>query len=100
MRRDVATSHILDRLELAIHLTNASKCNSRSSVELTVFDEDVCRVCFWRNAIVTVIHCPSSEGDVIGIDNVRPICITFSCQQDVLEESRSITYTVGAWMIY
>jgi hypothetical protein len=47
MRCDIPTSHILNRFELAIHLTDASKRDPRSSVELAVFDEDVGRVCFW-----------------------------------------------------
>ena len=41
MSCDVATSHVLNRLELIMHLTNTSKRNSGSSVELAVFDEDV-----------------------------------------------------------
>lgn len=75
MSCDISTSHILDRLELAIHLADASKRNSGSSVEITVLDKDVGRVCLWRNCIVTIVHGPPAEGNVVGIDCVTTIGI-------------------------
>ena len=75
---DVTTSHILNRFELAIQLTDASKRYSGASVELAVFNEDVGRVCFWRDCVVAIVYCPPAEGDVVCVDYVRPISILFS----------------------
>lgn len=72
---DVATSHVLNRFELIMHLTNASKRDARSSVELAVFDEDVCRIRFWRNSIIAIVYYPSAESDVVGIDCVATISV-------------------------
>jgi hypothetical protein len=72
---DVSTSHILNRLELAVHLTDASKRNSRSPVEVAIFDEDICRVCLRRNCIIAIVYGPPAEGDVVGIDRVTTIGI-------------------------
>lgn len=77
MRCDVATGHILDRFELAIHLTNAPKGDSGSPVELAVFDQNVGRVCLWRDCVVAVVYNPPAEGDVVGVDNVSAISLCF-----------------------
>lgn len=79
VRRDIATSHVFDRFELAIHLTDAPKSDTRSSVELAVFDKDVGRVCFWRDRIVAVVYNPPTEGDVVGVNSVGPICVYGRC---------------------
>jgi hypothetical protein len=75
VRCDVAASHILNRLELAVHLTNASKRDSGASVELAILNKDVGRVCFWRNGVVTVIYNPTTKSDVVGIDSVARVGI-------------------------
>ena len=75
MSCNVATSHILNRLELVMHLTNASQSNPGSSVELAVFDEDVCRIRFWRDSIIAIVYYPSAESDVVGIDCVATISV-------------------------
>ena len=74
---DITTSHILDRFELAVQLADASERDSRASVELAVFDEDVGRVCFWRDRVVAVVYRPPAEGDVICVDYVRAIRVLF-----------------------
>jgi hypothetical protein len=86
MSCDVSTSHILNRLELAVHLTDASKRNSRSPVEVAIFDEDICRVCLRRNGIIAIVYGPPTEGDVVGIDCVTAI--------GVLQNVRSVAHSL------
>ena len=73
MRSDVATGDVLYPLVYPIILSDASNSNARTSVEDTVFNENVGRVCLWRNRIITVVDKPSSEGDVVREESISAI---------------------------
>lgn len=82
---DVPAGHVLYAFEHAVVLANTSQSNSRTSIELAVFDKDVKRVSLWRNRIITIVHRPATEGNVISVNGIGAIGIDSVGLDDVSE---------------
>jgi hypothetical protein len=61
---EIADQHILNCLEYAHVLAYATESDS-PAVHFTVFDQNVCRVGFGRDSIVTIYNFPAPENDII-----------------------------------
>lgn len=72
---NVASSNVLNGFEDIVVLTDAADGDSEAHVEITVFNQDVGTVGFHGNRVISVRHIPTTESDVIRIDNVCPISV-------------------------
>ncbi|KAG9967200.1 pectin lyase-like protein, partial [Aureobasidium melanogenum] len=70
---DVASSDIFDDFESVVVLTNAANCDTKTHIEVTVFNQDVGAVGFQGDGIISVSDVPATEGDVVCVDCVRAV---------------------------
>jgi hypothetical protein len=75
VRTDVASSDVLDSFKDIVVLTNAADGNSKAGVEVTVFDQDIGTVGFHGNRVISIGDIPTTESDIIRIDNISAISV-------------------------
>ena len=60
---------------MGLTLTNTPYGNAQAVVELAILDENIRRVCFRGNTVISVVHSPSAKGDVARVNGIRSISI-------------------------
>lgn len=54
-------------------MTNTPDGYTKPRVEITVFNENIGRIGFHRDGIITIVYRPATEGDIIRIDSISTI---------------------------
>ena len=70
VQNDVLGGDVLDHINLAWVLANASHGKAKPCIERAVRDVDVSRVLLHADRVVSVVNNPAQKGDVVGIDGL------------------------------
>ena len=71
MQNDILGGDVLNHVDLAWVLANASHGKAQPCVERAVCDVDVCRVLLHADRVVAIVNDPAQESDIVGIDGLR-----------------------------